>query len=226
MTVETAAGADGKGTPTPPAGSPAETPAPAEKPADSVEGTKEEKVESLLGEAEESKGEQPPSEKPAETDIEVKFPEGIKPDEEMLKEFIPLAKELKLDSKSAQRVADLGLKMMQKQQTEMLAAFQKQRADWAKEIRTDKEFGGANFDKTVSLARNTMKKFGGPELSKQLVELGLDNNPHLVRFFANVGKALSEDTVSGATAGAGRGAVSEEERQLRNRYPSMYKDKE
>lgn len=225
MTVETAAGADGKGTPAPPAGSPVETPPPAADPAAPAEGG--EKEESLLGEEPEvSKDEQPPSEKPVEKDIEVKFPEGVKPDEEMLKEFLPLAKELKLDSKSAQRVADLGIKMMQKNQTAMMEAFQKQRADWAKEVRTDKELGGPNFDKTVKLARDTMKKFGGAELSKQLVDLGLDNNPQLVRFFANVGKALSEDTVSGASAGAGRSAVSEEERQLRNRYPSMYKEKE
>jgi hypothetical protein len=225
MTVETNTGADGKGTPTPPAGG-AETPPPAAPPAAPAEG-KEEKVESLLGEEPEaSKDEQPPSEKPVETDIEVKFPEGVKPDEEMLKEFLPLAKELKLDSKSAQRVADLGVKMMQKSQAAMMEAFQKQRADWAKEVRTDKDLGGPNFDKSVKLARDTMKKFGGAELSKQLVDLGLDNNPTLVRFFVNVGKALSEDTVSGASAGAGRSAVSEEEQQLRNRYPSMYKDKE
>ncbi len=226
MTVENNAGADGKGTPTPPAGDVKEpTPPAGEKPAGGEE--KQADGESLLGgETEKSQDGKPEGEKPVETDIELKFPEGFTPDEEMMKEFVPLAKELKLDSKGAQRVADLGLKMVQRQNEAALAAFQKQRQDWAKEVRADKELGGANFDKTVSLARATMKEFGGPDLGKQLVELGLDNHPALVRFFANVGKALSEDTVSGATAGAGKGALSDEERALRMRYPKMFTDKE
>ena len=36
-------------------------------------------------------------------------------------------------------------------------------------------------------------KFGGKALSQTLVELGIDNHPALVKAFAQIGKALSED---------------------------------
>lgn len=59
-----------------------------------------------------------------------------------------------------------------------------------------KEFGDA-LPKHLELAKNAMAHFGGEALTAVLEGSGLGNDPAMVRAFVKVGKAMSEDTLSG-----------------------------
>jgi hypothetical protein len=158
-------------------------------------------------------------------DIEIKLPDGVTLDEALLGKFKPLAAELGLKSEQAQKFVDLALEMQQKQSASMTEAWNEQKQAWFKEVKADKELGGKNFESTVKLARQTIAKFGGPALGKELVALGIDNHPAIVRFCAAVGKAMGEDSIVGATAGA-TGSTDPQQAILREQYPTMFKDKE
>lgn len=133
------------------------------------------------------------------------MPDGVEMQAEVSGEFKALAKEFGLSQAKAQKVADLGAKLVQNftaQQAEAVAAEQ---ANWANASRSDKEFGGDNLKANLGIAKAALEKFGTPELKTLLNESALGNHPEVIRLLHRVGKAVSEDTSSvrgGATAPA------------------------
>lgn len=122
------------------------------------------------------------------------MPEGIELDKAAATEFSAIAKELKLDQPTAQKVADVAAKMIQRQ----AEVYAEQVAGWGESVRTDKEFGGDKLDENLGLAKKAVEKFGSPELQKLLDSpdkggFGLGNHPEVVRLFYRIGKAISED---------------------------------
>lgn len=53
------------------------------------------------------------------------------------------------------------------------------------------------YDSNFELTKRAMDKFGSPELKQYLNESGLGNDPHMIKFFYNIGKAMAEDTFMG-----------------------------
>lgn len=132
-------------------------------------------------------------------ELELKAPEGVAFDEARLTEFKAIAKELKLDQPTAQRLADWEAKRLQGQADAHVAMVK----GWLDEVKADKELGGAKFDESVATARKAID-LGPPELKALLNETGLGNHPVIVRWAHTIGKKLSEDTIEkGATGGAG-----------------------
>lgn len=134
---------------------------------------------------------------------EFKAGEGVELDQEALKDFEPLARELNLTNEQAQKMVDLYsgkiLPMVQKQQAE---AWQKQTEGWAEAVKADKEIGGANLTSSISTAQRALETFGSPELKEYLNTTGLGNHPELIKVFVKVGKAMSEDgMVTGKESG-------------------------
>lgn len=128
----------------------------------------------------------------AESDIEYepfKAPEGVLLDEELLGEFKATAKELKLSQEDAQRLADIGVKMQQKQ----VEAYQKTQAQWIESVKADNEIGGQALDENLAVAKKALGAFATPELRQLLNESGFGNHPEVIRHFVRVGKAISED---------------------------------
>jgi hypothetical protein len=121
---------------------------------------------------------------------EFKMPEGVELDKAAADDFSVIAKELKLSQADAQRIADVAVKMQQKQ-AETHASMVK---GWAESCKTDKEFGGDNLQQNLSVARKAIDTFGSPELKALLNSSGLGNHPEVVRFAFKAGKAISEDT--------------------------------
>lgn len=120
---------------------------------------------------------------------EFKMPEGVELDTAAAEEFSVLAKELKLDQATAQKVADIGAKMAQKQ-AERHAETVK---GWTTESKADKEFGGDNLQQNLATAQKAIDTFGSKELKSLLTSSGLGNHPEIIRFAFNAGKAISED---------------------------------
>ncbi|GHU05560.1 hypothetical protein FACS1894205_5720 [Alphaproteobacteria bacterium] len=74
--------------------------------------------------------------------------------------------------------------------------FEQTRQGWVDEIKADKEFGGSNFEKTLSLAAKVLDNYSGPDreaLNDVLNESKLGDHPALLRLFARIGRDISED---------------------------------
>lgn len=137
----------------------------------------------------------------APADIELKLPEGVAMDEALLGEFKPLAKELGLKSEGAQKLVDLFVKAQTEQAAKQLETFEAERKGWAESLKTDKDFGGSNFDANVVSAKRAVDAFDKTgELRKWLEVTGHGDNPVLVRTFAAIGKAMAEDSISGPSS--------------------------
>lgn len=80
------------------------------------------------------------------------------------------------------------------------------RADWANELKADKDFGGANYEKTVARAAAGLDKFFAPEFREFLNATGLGNHPEMVRGFAKIGEHFGEGEVIVGEPGEGRKA--------------------
>lgn len=141
-----------------------------------------------------------------------KLPEGMTLDQAAADQFTTIAKDLKLPADAAQKLVDLYATQLQAQ-AQVHAETVK---GWVTEMTADKEYGGDKLQETTAAARKTMDAFGTPALKDYLNATGLGNHPELVKVFARVGKALSEDTFvkGGSTAGA--------DKPLANRmFPTM-----
>lgn len=121
---------------------------------------------------------------------EFKMPEGVELDGKAAEEFTAIAKELKLSQADAQRIADVAVKMQQKQAETHVETVK----GWAEQCKTDKEFGGDNLQQNLAVARKAIDAFGSPQLKELLNGSGLGNHPEVVRFAYKAGKAISEDT--------------------------------
>lgn len=121
-------------------------------------------------------------------------PEGVQLDAELVGDLKTIAKELNLSQKDAQRVADLGPKLLQKLQGHQAETFAKVRQTWADEAKADKEFGGEAFAENLGAAKKALDSFGTPELRTLLNESGIGNHPEVIRFMVRAGKAISSDT--------------------------------
>lgn len=130
---------------------------------------------------------------------ELTMPEGVELDSVAADEFKAIAKELKLDQASAQKVADVGAKMAQRQaekHTELVKS-------WVESVKADKDLGGDKLQENLAVAKKALDTFGTPELRDVLNATGLGNHPEVIRAFYRAGKAISEDRfVQGAPASA------------------------
>lgn len=130
---------------------------------------------------------------------EFKMPDGVELDAAAAEEFSTIAKELKLDQASAQKVADLGAKMAQRQAEKHAELVQ----SWVEQVKADKEFGGDKLTENLAVAKKALDTFGTPELRDVLNSTGLGNHPEVIRAFYKAGKAISEDRfVPGTPKGA------------------------
>lgn len=142
---------------------------------------------------------------------EFTMPDGVELDKAAADEFAAIAKELKLDQPTAQKVADVAAKMAQRQ-TEKHAEVVSQ---WAQTVKTDKEIGGDNLEQNLATARKAMDTFGSPALKALMDSTGLGNHPEVIRAFVKAGKAISED---GFVKGAQPGVQTDPAKTL---FPSM-----
>lgn len=141
---------------------------------------------------------QKPTEPVVPESYEFAMPDGVALDKAAADEFSAIAKELKLDQATAQKVADVGAKMAQRQ----AEAHANLVASWVDQVKTDKDIGGDKLNENMAVARKALDTFGTPELRDVLNSTGLGNHPAVIKAFYNAGKAISEDGfVKGSPAG-------------------------
>lgn len=142
---------------------------------------------------------------------DLKMPEGVELDKAAADEFTAIAKELKLDQPTAQKLADVGAKMAQRQ----AEAHAKLVDSWTEQVKTDKEIGGDKLNENLAVARKALDTFGTPELRDVLNSTGLGNHPALIKAFYKAGKAISDDSFVKGTQGGGETDLA------RKMFPSM-----
>ena len=157
---------------------------------------------------------------------EFKLPEGYSADPELMKEFNPLAKELGLNQEQAQKLIDLQVKSVQKAlspenitdqvMSVMDSIVAQQKTEWSKELKSDKDIGGANLDGNIKLANQALTQFGSPEFKAALKESGWSSNPHLVKMLVEVGKVISEDSFGSRLDNSGESVTKSPQAKL---YP-------
>lgn len=135
------------------------------------------------------------------------MPEGIELDQDSFDRFTAMAKEHGMPQEIAQQYADFGAELVMKAQEGTVETLSDQWTEtlskWVDEIKTDKELGGDKLPETLSVARKAIATFGSDELVKTLEETGMTNNPALLRFAYNIGKALSDDKFHSGNASHG-----------------------
>lgn len=131
--------------------------------------------------------------KPAEPAVpesyDLKMPEGVELDKAAADEFTAIAKELKLDQATAQKLADVAAKQAQRQ----AEGHAKLVESWVEQVKTDKDIGGDKLNENLAVARKALESFGTPELKDVLNSTGFGNHPEVIRAFYKIGKAISED---------------------------------
>lgn len=124
-----------------------------------------------------------------------KLPEGVEADKEALEGFKALAKELKLPQAAAQKLVDFQAAAIAKAQAASQKAWDEVQAKWVSEAKADKDFGGANFDANIALAKKAKAAFGDEDFSSVLDQTGVGNNPAMIRFLVKVAKTIKEDDI-------------------------------
>lgn len=143
-------------------------------------------------------------------------PDGITLDVDVTGEFKEIAKGMNLPQETAQKVVDLGAKLVQKIEARRAEETTAELARWAEASKTDKEFGGDLLPESLAGAKAALAQFGSPELKDMLNSSGLGNHPEVIRLLHRVSKAISEDTIVGGKPGS-TPAVTTAQRM----YPGM-----
>lgn len=168
------------------------------------------------GEEKKTEGEQKPEEKKPEQKkdepvvpekYDLKVPEGMVLNENLVNEFTPIAKELKLTNESAQKLVDL----FAKGQAQQLETLNKTRESWRQQVKGDAELNGR-----LPLAKKALR-LADEGAKKLFTETWLGDHPDVVRFLAKVGELVGEDKLIEGAAGGNRSDIPVAKRI----YPDM-----
>ena len=147
---------------------------------------------------------QPPAQQPAEPSAPVvpeaytfaNLPDGYSISDQQASDFSAFLKENGVSQDLADKLvafdAKRSLADQEASQQQAIEFRNKQVGEWETALRSDAEFGGANFDANVAVAQQFLTDFGSPELSAFLAESGLGSHPEVVRMFHKAGKELGE----------------------------------
>ena len=149
--------------------------------------------------AEAAAAEKPP-EAAAPTVYEIKLPEGIKGEKEVMTSLTTLFGEAKVEPEAAQKIVDIGTKAMldyrNQLHREQHQTFAETRKDWVKEVMGDPILGGAGH-KTAMGAVARMRDLFVPEADQKafndfLRVTGAGDHPAFLRMLHNAARYFDE----------------------------------
>lgn len=162
---------------------------------DSVEGEQTPELDKVTNEAE---GNKEPDANVDDNYDPFEMPEGMEVDQGLVDIFAPVMKDMNLTQEQAQLLSSTLAKSMQEQQQLTINTYHQQSEDWVNQAKNDKEYGGDNYEQSISHALGAIETFGTPELKEMLDQHGVGNHPELIRFMVKVGKATAEDRPGGS----------------------------
>jgi|ERR1700722_974863 len=163
-------------TPATPAAATPATPAVAAEPA------KAEPAKAEPAKADPAKAETPPTD-PAVYDLKGKGGQPVDPG--LMQTMLPVLKEAGITPKAAQSLVDT----FNAYQAKLLPEIMNRDLET---LRKDPELGLLNFGRTQARINDALAAFSTPDERKVLTEMGIANNPTLVRMFHRIGTAMQE----------------------------------
>lgn len=129
------------------------------------------------------------------------LPDGVKIAAEAEAKIVATAKEFGLPQEGAQKLVNAAIELNKSFATQMDTKIADIRKEWETSSRTDKEFGGDNFDVNLAIANTAVRAFGSPAFKQLLKDSGVGSHPEFIRTFLNIGKSISQDTIVGSNDG-------------------------
>jgi len=99
----------------------------------------------------------------------------------------------------------------------MTAAGQQLENEIAQQVKDFQETEGDQYEMTMQFAAAAVREFGGDKALQRLQDLNVDRDPVLNKMFSEMGKALSESSISGEGDGGfvtGKAAAQQEKEKL------------
>ena len=136
---------------------------------------------------------------------EVKLPEGMVLQEDMLGKFNEYATKLNLSQKGANDLMQMAVELTEQTQQKTVDAIGKlQEAKiegYRQLLNSDKEVGGANFKESIATANIAYDGFfKDEELRIVLAEGGLNVHPKFIKALKAIGSQMQSDTIHSGTA--------------------------
>lgn len=163
--------------------------------------------------AEEGKAEDAAPEAVVPEAYELTFSEGITADADTIAEATPVLKELGLTNEAAQKFVPLieahTARALAARDAQIDSYIAGERAAWLETAKADPEIGGDKWNTSITAAAKALDRFGAAKDSdfRNLLETsGLGNHPEMIRMFAKIGAATSEDTTFPRAGGNATGA--------------------
>jgi len=130
---------------------------------------------------------------------EVKLPEGLPlPKEEFIKEFKSKALELGLLPAQVNQLYSWFMNNEATQYSQFMSERDQARVGAENALR--KQWGKA-FEQNYQIAEQAVIKYGSEGFVEKLKSTGLNNDPDMIQFIANMAKNFSEDTLAGKAPG-------------------------
>lgn len=132
---------------------------------------------------------------------ETNLPDGMTLDQEMLGKFEPLAKELNLSNKSANKLMNLAVELVSKntpKADDLIAQIQEAEANSYKQLLVqDKELPQLteDYEKYLSVANAGIKAVATKGFKDLLIKKGLVNHPEFIKTFYAIGKLTQDDSL-------------------------------
>jgi hypothetical protein len=127
--------------------------------------------------------------------LELKLPEGVELQPDLVSGFTELAAKRGLDQEAAQEVFDYGIKLLQEQAEASAKAWNDTVDAWETELKTDPAFSGEREVQARATLAKAIEVYGTPEVREAFDLTGAGSNPAVVRFIHKMATALNEGTI-------------------------------
>ncbi len=162
--------------------------------------------------------------------LELKLPDGVDPKDPSLAPLKKLFAETGLDTPKAQKLYDAHQAGI-KQALETHAKAQEkageewvanQRAQWRKDLRADKDFGGANFEKSAAAVNRAWAKYGDTPGLKEHLSRGSIDEPSINRLLKRIGDDLAEDSTTVTKSGPAARSDKADLQKMFDKSPELF----
>jgi hypothetical protein len=107
---------------------------------------------------------------------------------------ISFAKENNLTNEQANDLVKRDESLLTNYKERIISEHKNVTDQWASMSKADKEIGGENLNKNISLARSAINRFGSDGFKDYLESTGVGNHPEVIRLFSKIGKAMADDS--------------------------------
>lgn len=123
------------------------------------------------------------------------MPAEVPVDNEFVGRFFEEAHRIGLNKQQAAALVRWNVEAQKQQSDDYGLVMDKEMADAEESMK--REFGDA-YEQNLTMAQEAAQQFGGDELINLLNETGLGNKPEIIKAFANIARAISNDEVIGS----------------------------